>query len=74
MKAEEVNKIMANITDDKSLCIIREALTFHNDKCDDVSRASEIVAEHLNSLSREDRCEFIQNWFLDDTYPSIIHD
>lgn len=74
MESKEVNEIMDNITEDGNLCIIRDALTFHNNKCDDVSRAVEIVFEHLNSLSREDKCIFLHESFLDDTYPEIIHD
>lgn len=41
---------------------------------DEVSQAAEIVFEHVSSLSREERCEFLHNWFLDDTFPQIIAD
>lgn len=37
---------------------------------DDISKSAEMICEHLNTISRQERVDFINHWFLDDTYPS----
>ena len=36
-----------------------------------LNKAINVLYEHLNTLTREEKCAFLHLHFLDDSYPSI---